>query len=109
MSFNQPKPTKRLDALSGGLASCPRNGNLLSAAWHCGGAARGRRDYSAGEERLRPASRNSAPVWTGERRCSVADSVSGDILIVTFDLTAEVVFVLGCSGLLSLSWALFLG
>jgi len=64
---------------------------------------------AVGEERLRPASRNSAPVWTGERRCSVADSVSGDILIVTFDLTAEVVFVLGCSGLLPLRWALFLG
>ena len=42
-------------------------------------------------------------------RDSVADRVSGDILIVTFDLTAEVVFVLGCSGLLPLRWALFLG
>jgi len=34
---------------------------------------------AVGEERLRPASRNSAPVRTRERRCSVVDRVSGDI------------------------------
>ena len=94
----------------------PRRAGVLSGEWRpaVGGVAlrrtaRGTRDCGAGEEILRPASKNSAPVRTGERRCSVADSVSGDILIVTFDLTAEVVFVLGCSGLLPLRWALFLG
>ena len=100
----------------------PRRAGVLSGEWRpaVGGVAlrrtaRGTRDCGAGEEILRPASKNSAPVRTGERRCSVADRdsvadrVSGDILIVTFDLTAEVVFVLGCSGLLPLRWALFLG